>query len=159
MRSPSLQMPSPSRGHRHFSSSGPRQFPRRQLHLPCCLSLISFSTPVYGRTPTFQHQHGGANPRFKALIQAQTNNIGWSQIFQGPRLVSNWAIKLDRRCWTGAIWARKLVPLLWLRAMRTQRDFRRNADRHGCTKAANHAIRHARLLTSITALHTDAHSC
>ena len=120
---------------------------------------------VHGQHPAFQHRHGGADPRFKALIQAQTN-IGWSQIFQG-RLVTNWAtlqedfletnndaFKLDRRYWTGEIWTRKLISLLWL-AVRAQWDLR-NADRHGRTKAANHAIRHARLLTSITALHNDA---
>jgi hypothetical protein len=62
--------------------------------------------------------------------------------------------KLDRRCWTGAIWARKLISLLWL-AIRAQWDLR-NADRHGRTKAAHHAIRRKRLITAITALHQDA---
>ena len=49
---------------------------------------------------------------------------------------------------------RKFISLLWL-AIRAQWDLR-HADRHGRTKAANHAIRHARLLTSITALHNDS---
>jgi hypothetical protein len=127
--------------------------------------LDTLHSEVLGRTPGFRNRHGGADPRFRALLQAQTN-IGWSQIFQG-RLVSNWAIlqedflathnaefKLDRRYWTGDIWARKLISLLWL-AIRAQWDLR-NADRHGRTKAANHAIRHQRLITAITALHQDA---
>jgi hypothetical protein len=127
--------------------------------------LDTLHNEVHGRAHAFQNRHGGADPRFRELLQAQTN-IGWSQLFQG-RLVSHWALlqedflaannsefKLDRRYWTGEIWARKLISLLWL-AMRAQWDLR-NADRHGRTKAANHAIRHARLLTSITALHNDA---
>jgi hypothetical protein len=61
--------------------------------------------------------------------------------------------KLDRRYWTGAIWTRKLISLLW-KEMRAQWDLR-NADRHGSTKEADHDIRHARLLKSITALHRE----
>jgi hypothetical protein len=127
--------------------------------------LDTLHSEVHGRTPGFRNRHGGAYPQFRALLQAQTN-IGWSQIFQG-RLVTHWAIlqedflethnaefKVDRRYWTGNIWARKLISLLWL-AIRAQWDLR-NADRHGRTKAANHAIRHNRLITAITALHQDA---
>jgi hypothetical protein len=127
--------------------------------------LDTLHSEVHGRTPRFRNRHGGADPRFRALLQAQTN-IGWSQIFQSG-LVTNWAIlqedflethnaefKLDRRYWTGDIWARKLISLLWL-AIRAQWDLR-NADRHGRTKAANHAIRHKRLITAITALHQNA---
>jgi hypothetical protein len=127
--------------------------------------LDTLCSEIHGRTPAFQHRHGVADPRFRDLIQGQTN-IGWSQLFQ-DRSVRNWAIlqddflathnaslKLDRRCWTGATWVRKLISLLWL-AVRAQWASR-NADRHGRTKAANHAIRHARLLTSITALHAEA---
>jgi hypothetical protein len=78
-------------------------------------------------------------PAFSDLIQAQAN-LGWSQIFQG-RLALNWSrlqdefldanngkLKLDRRYFTGVIWARKLISLLWT-SMRTQWDLR-NANRH-----------------------------
>ena len=150
-----------------FLSEDLATFLEQQYTCPALAHILldTLNSEVHGRTPAFQHRHGGADPRFRALLQAQTN-IGWSQIFQG-RLVTNWAIlqedfletnnsefKLDRRYHTGDIWARKLISLLWL-AMRAQWDLR-NADRHGRTKAANHAIRHARLLTSITALHNDA---
>jgi hypothetical protein len=123
------------------------------------------NSEVLGNAPTFQRRHGGDEPRFRALLQAQTN-VGWSQLFQG-RLVAQWALlqddflatnneefKLDRRYWTGDIWARKLISLLWL-AMRAHWGLR-NADRHGRTKAANHAIRHARLITTIEGLHADS---
>jgi hypothetical protein len=63
-------------------------------------------------------------------------------------------LKLDRRYCTGAIWTRKLISLLWV-GMREQWDHR-NLDRHGATKMANHAIRHQRLMTSITAMYTEA---
>ena len=63
-----------------------------EQHTCSALAYILLDTlyyEVHGQHPAFQHQHGGTNPRFQALIQAQTN-IGWSQIFQG-RLVNNWA--------------------------------------------------------------------
>ena len=99
-----------------------------EAHYTCpALAHILLDTlyyKVHGRNTAFQHRHGGTDPWFKAPIQAQTN-IGWSQIFQG-RLVTHWAIlqedfletinatfKLDQRYWTGAIWTRKLISLLW----------------------------------------------
>jgi hypothetical protein len=127
--------------------------------------LDPLHSEVLGDTPTFQRRHGDDDPRFRALLQAQTN-VGWSQFFQG-RLVAQWALlqddflatnnkefKLDRRCWTGDIWAHKLISLLWL-AMRAHWVLR-NADGHGRNQAANHAIRHARLITAIEALYADS---
>jgi hypothetical protein len=127
--------------------------------------LDSLGREVDGGSQSFQHRHGVTDPRFDRLLQAQTD-LGWSQLFQG-RLSIEWSrlqeeflathnddLKLDRRYFTGAIWARKLISLLWL-AMRAQWTLR-NADRHGTTTAANHAIRHARLLQSLTALYNDA---
>jgi hypothetical protein len=49
-------------------------------------------------------------------------------------------MKLDRRYFSGHLWARKLINLLW-RTIHTQWDHR-NADRHGHTKATNHTIHH-----------------
>jgi hypothetical protein len=109
-----------------------------------------------GRHPAFRRRHGFYDPEFSALIQAQAN-LCWSQLFQG-RLAHHWSrlqdkflktnkdeLELDRRYFTGDIWAwRKLVSLIWF-AMRMQWDFR-NADRHGHTKEANHVIRQERLL-------------
>jgi hypothetical protein len=88
------------------------------------------------------------------------------QLFQG-RLVKEWSklqeefldshnakLKLDRRYYSGNIWARKLVNLLW-GIMRAQWDHR-NADQHGRTKEANHEIRHARLLHQLTEKYAEA---
>jgi hypothetical protein len=68
--------------------------------------------------------HPNLDPRAQALLQAQMN-IGWPHLFQG-RLATQWSqiqekflsdnntkFKLDRRIWTGDIWARKLVSLIW----------------------------------------------
>jgi hypothetical protein len=127
--------------------------------------MTTLHCEVSGGVPTFQRRHGVDNPKFSSLLQSQTN-VGWSQIFQG-RLAQNWSrlqdeclvnnndeFKLDHRYWTGEIWTRKLISLLWF-TMRAQWDLR-NADRHGRTKAANHAIQHAWVLKSITDLHLIA---
>jgi hypothetical protein len=127
--------------------------------------MTSLHCEVAGGLQAFQSRHGVDDPKFAALLQSQTN-LGWSQLFQG-RLTQEWGqlqdkflannndeFKLDRQHWMGALWTRKLISLLW-RAMRAQWDLR-TADRHGRTKEANHAIRHARLLQSITALHINA---
>jgi hypothetical protein len=111
------------------------------------------------RYPAFQNRHGSNEPQFRKLHQLQAF-VGWSHIFQG-RLVHEWGnlqeaflvtnnaeLKLNRRHYTGAIWARKLISLLW-RTIRAQWDHR-NADRHGRTKEENHTIRHDRLIGQIT---------
>jgi hypothetical protein len=111
--------------------------------------MTSLHCEASGGVPAFQRRHGVESPQFDSLLQSQTN-MGWCQLFQG-RLAQDWSrlqdeflannnakFKLDRRYWTGKIWTRKLISLLWL-AMRAQWDLR-NADRHGRTKAANHAI-------------------
>jgi hypothetical protein len=117
------------------------------------------------RYPEFGKLHGSNEPSYRKLQQKQAY-IGWSQLFQG-RLVKDWGqlqegfieknnatLKLDRRYYSGAIWARKLVTLLW-KIIHAQWDHR-NADRHGTTTAANHKIRHERLLQSITAQYAEA---
>jgi hypothetical protein len=63
-------------------------------------------------------------------------------------------LKLDRRYYSGELWMRKVISLLWA-VIRAQWDHR-NADLHGKTKAENHAIRKARLLGDITALYQEA---
>jgi hypothetical protein len=126
--------------------------------------LDTLHCEVYGQAPAFQRRHGVYVSLFRGLLQAQTD-LGWSQLFQG-RLVQDWSrlqerflethnteLKLDRRYYTGAIWTRKVISLLWV-AMRNQWDLR-NADRHGRTKAANHAIRHTRLLQAITTMYAN----
>jgi hypothetical protein len=115
--------------------------------------------------PTFRNRHGANETKFRVLHQTQAY-VGWSQLFQG-RLVQDWSrlqeeflaannatLKLDRRYYTGDIWTRKLISLLWV-TMRAQWDSR-NADRHGHTMAENHAIRHARLCQAITEQYQDA---
>jgi hypothetical protein len=123
--------------------------------------LDSLHREIQGKPHTFQKRHGVQDPKYNALLQAQTNigpNSSTADSLQiGVVCKTHFWIKtfkLDRRHWSGAIWTRKLISLLWT-AMRAQWDLR-NADRHGRTTAANHAIRHAHLLTSIHALHTDA---
>jgi hypothetical protein len=72
------------------------------------------------RYPEFGKLHGSNEPSYRKLHQKQAY-IGWSQLFQG-RLVKDWGqlqeafieinnetLKLDRRYYSGAIWARKLV--------------------------------------------------
>jgi hypothetical protein len=126
--------------------------------------LDALHCDVSNQIPTFKRCHRTNDPQFHALLKHQTN-LGWSQLFQG-RLVQEWSqlqeafltshheeLELDGRCWTGNILARKFISLLWF-GIRARWDFR-NADRHGRTKAANHAIRHARLLAWIAALQAD----
>jgi hypothetical protein len=116
------------------------------------------------RYPQFRNRHGANDPKYHKLHQQQAY-VGWSQLFQG-RLVKEWSelqeefldshnaeLKLDRRYYSGTIWARKLVNLLW--GMRAQWDHR-NADRHGRTKEANHEIRHARLLQQLNEQYAEA---
>jgi hypothetical protein len=116
------------------------------------------------RYPEFTHRHGADDPKYRKLHQTQAY-VGWSQLFQG-RLVKDWSIlqeeflethnaemKLDRRYYSGSIWARKLVNLLWS-TMRAQWDHR-NADQHGRTKQENHAIRHERVLRQISEQYTE----
>jgi hypothetical protein len=129
------------------------------------LLLDSLHYKLYGWKMTFKNRHGIHDPQFLSLFNAQTT-LGWPQLFQG-RLVSDWGhlqeaflhanndtLNLDRRYFTGAIWTRMLISLLWV-GMRAQWDHR-NLDRHGATKTANHAIRHQRLLNSITAMYHEA---
>jgi hypothetical protein len=119
--------------------------------------LDSLRREIQGSDQTFQHRHGVNDERCNALLQAQTN-IGWPQLFQG-RLAIQWSqiqeefliannteFKLDRRIWTGDIWARNLISLIWNNLQEQWHS--RNADRHGRTKEQNHAIRHAKILTS-----------
>ena len=112
------------------------------------------------RYPQFGNRHGANDPAYQRLHQLQAY-VGWSQLFQG-RLVTDWSrlqeaflanlppnLQPDRKYYTGAIWARKLVSLLW-DIMRAQWDHR-NADRHGRTPEENHSIRHSRLMTQVAA--------
>ena len=111
------------------------------------------------RYPQFKNRHGANDPNYRKLHQLQAY-VGWSQLFQG-RLVKEWSqlqeaflenlppnLQPDRKYYTGDIWARKLVTLLW-GIIRAQWDHR-NADRHGRTKEENRAIRHARLMGQVT---------
>jgi hypothetical protein len=117
------------------------------------------------RYPEFTTLDGAHIRKFRVLHQAQAF-VGWSQLFQG-RLVTNWShlqedyletnratLKLDRRYYSGELWTRKVISLLWT-IICAQWDHR-NADLHGKTKAENHAIRKARLLGDITALYDEA---
>jgi hypothetical protein len=61
---------------------------------------------------------------------------------------------VDRRHYTGAIWAKKVVTLLWS-IVRAQWDHR-NADRHGRTKNDNESIRRTRIESQITEQYTEA---
>jgi hypothetical protein len=76
------------------------------------------------RYPAFRNRHGANEPQFRKLHQLQAF-VGWSQIFQGRLVQECWSIlqeeflvannaelKLDRRYYTGEIWACKLINLL-----------------------------------------------
>jgi hypothetical protein len=110
------------------------------------------------RCPEFTSRHGATDPKYRRLHQRQAF-VGWSQLFQG-RLVNDWShlqeefltqnnaqLKLDRRYYTGDIWARKLISLLWT-TIRACWDHR-NADRHGRTKEESQSIRHKRLMGQV----------
>ena len=129
----------------------------------CLCSIIS--SQIRGTEPKFGDNHGRNDPRFQALLRAQ-HTIGWAQLFQG-RFTKHWRtlqeayldenqpqLKLDRKYYSGEIWTRKLIALLWTTA-RACWDHR-ISSRHGTNKAENHAIRRARLLISIQALYNDA---
>jgi hypothetical protein len=127
--------------------------------------LDSLRREIHGTDQTFQQRHGVNDERCNALLQAQTN-IGWHHLFQG-RLATQWSqiqekflsdnnteFKMDHWIWTSDIWARKLISLIWTNMQEQWYD--RNADRHGRTKEQNHAIRHAKILTSIIDLRKKA---
>jgi hypothetical protein len=91
--------------------------------------------------------------------------IGWDQLVQG-RFANQWSRrqeeflddnnetqKLDRRYYSGDIWLRTLISLIWT-TVRACWDHC-NSSRHGTNKEENHAIRRARLLISIQALYKD----
>jgi hypothetical protein len=71
----------------------------------------------------------------------------WSYLQEEFLDQHNDQLKLDRRYYTGDLWARKLVSLLWS-TMRAQWDHR-NADRHGRTKEESQSIRHNRLMRQV----------
>jgi hypothetical protein len=78
----------------------------------------------------------------------------WGQLQEDFIENNNDTLKLDRRYYTGAIWARKFISVLW-KILRAQWDHH-NADRHGRTKDANHQIRRERLLQAISAQYAKA---
>jgi hypothetical protein len=72
----------------------------------------------------------------------------WSKL-QEEFLEENSAeMAVDRRHYTGAMWARKLVNILWT-IIRAQWDSR-NADRHGRTPEESQSIRRDRLVQQVT---------
>jgi hypothetical protein len=105
------------------------------------------------------YRHGANNPKYRKLHQEQAY-IGRAQLFQG-RLVSEWsklqeefleenaaAMEVDQRHYTGVIWARKLVNILWT-IVRAQWDSR-NADRHGRIPEESQSIRRDRLAQQVS---------
>jgi hypothetical protein len=111
--------------------------------------LDALHCEVYGQHPAFQRRHGIHEAKFSNLLQAQTN-LGWSQLLQG-QLANDWSrlqdefleenkcdLEVDRRYYTGDIWARKLVSHLW-GAMKDQWDLH-NGDRHGNTTEARQSV-------------------
>jgi hypothetical protein len=93
------------------------------------------------------------------------HTISWKQLLQG-RFAKQWSrlqedypnrndqLKLDRKYYSGEIWLRKLIALLWTTVCTCWNH--RNESRHGSNKEENHAIRRGRLLTSIKALYAEA---
>lgn len=117
------------------------------------------------RYPHFTQQHGANEPKFRKLHQLQAF-VGWSQLFQGI-LVLEWSqlqeefleenakeLGVDRRHYSGAIWAKKVVILLWS-IIRAQWEHR-NADRHGRTKHDSESIRRTRIESQITDQYNEA---
>jgi hypothetical protein len=132
------------------------------LRLACTLLEALCCDLHDARYPVFTHRHGANDPAHRQLHQLQAF-AGWSQLFQG-RLVKEWGqlqeaflarnhstMKLDRRYYSGNVWTRKLISLLW-GTMRAQWDHR-NADRHGRTKEESDSIRHDPLMGQVTNLY------
>jgi hypothetical protein len=102
---------------------------------------------IFDRPPAFSNHR---------LRQEQTM-LGWSQLFRG-RLSCKWVeiqqsflltLVVDRRYFTGKLWVRKLISLLW-KFNRSLWDAR-NLDRHNHTPLQNQAIRWNRLQAPVHA--------
>jgi hypothetical protein len=162
----SIQMPCTARSYGSFPTNHTLQdFLEAQNTCPELANTLidSLYCDIHdSRYSEFTTLHGAHIPKFRELHQAQAF-VGWSQLCQG-RLVTNWSqlqedyletnqatLKLDRRYYSGELWTRKVISLLWA-VIRAQWNHR-NADLHGKTKAENHAIR---LLGDITALYKEA---
>jgi hypothetical protein len=131
--------------------------------LTWCLGAI-LAGHIRGTEPRFGPKHGRDQPKFLELILAQ-KAISWDQLVQG-RFASQWSSrqeefldnnndtqKLDRHYYSGDIWLRKVVSLIWT-TVRACWDHH-NSSRHGTNKDEIYAIYRARLLISIQALYTD----
>jgi hypothetical protein len=88
--------------------------------------------------------------------------LGWGQLFRG-RFTQKWAeiqqsflltLVVDRRYFTGDLWLRKLINLIW-KFTRSLWDAR-NLDRHGRSPLENQAIRRNRLQASVHALYDSS---
>jgi hypothetical protein len=86
----------------------------------------------------------------------------WEQIFRG-RLSCKWAqlqqaflmtLVVDRRYFTGDLWARKLINLLWCFTQSTWDAH--NVDRHGHTPLQNQAIQRDRHQASFHVLYESS---
>ena len=111
---------------------------------------------IFDIPPSFSTYH--AHEDLTRLRQEQTI-LGWGQLFRG-RLSQKWAhiqhqflltLKVDRHFYTGDIWARKLINLLWT-FTRSLWDAR-NADRHGHTPLQSESIRKTRMEATVQALY------
>jgi hypothetical protein len=114
---------------------------------------------IFDRTPGFCNHHDDA--AITRLRQEHTL-IGWSQLFHG-RFTTKWAeiqqsflltLVVDRRYFTGDLWLRKLISLLW----KFNRSLwnARNLDRHGHTPLENQAIQRNRFQSSLHALYDSS---
>ena len=96
------------------------------------------------------------------ILRQEQTWLGWGQLFRG-RFSCKWAelqqrflltLEVDRRYFTGDLWVRKLINLLW-RFNRSLWDAR-NLDRHGHTPLQNQAICRDRLQATVTALYNSS---
>jgi hypothetical protein len=114
---------------------------------------------IFDHPPSFLNHH--ENEEVTRLCQEQTL-LGWGQLFRG-RFSCKWAeiqqsfllpLVVDRRYFTGALWVRKLINLLW-KFNRSIWDAR-NVDRHGHTPLQNQEIRCNRLQTTVQVLYDSS---
>jgi hypothetical protein len=110
--------------------------------------FTALKNEIFGRTPGFFNHHD--DPDVPRLRQEQTQ-LGWDQLFRG-RLSCKWAklqqaflltLVVYRRYFTGDVWVRKLINLLWCFTRSTWDA--RNVDCHGHTPLQNQAIWRNRL--------------
>jgi hypothetical protein len=121
--------------------------------------FTALQNKIFGRPPGFSNHHD--DEALTRLRQEQTM-LGWGQLFRG-RFSCRWVdiqqqflqtLVVDRRYFTGDLWVRKLINLLW-QFIRSLWDAP-NLDHHGHTPLQNQVIRRNRCQSTVHALYESS---